>query len=111
MLTKDLIGHIIGTQGIAVAKQYAPPTHNDLDRVLQQRRPCGLGKALRHQKISVAVHDEHRRPAVCQCLEGTSNGLRMRIPRQHIIARPILEQITQHVQRTGCVRCSPEKIQ
>ncbi len=109
--TKRLIGHVVGTKRIAVGQQRMSPTHLDLDRILQQRRPRSAGKALRHQEIAVAVHDEDRRSMFCQIPEGADNGLRMGVLRQRIVTCPIFEQIAQHIQRRAPLRCCTKKIQ
>jgi hypothetical protein len=102
---KRLIVAIVQAPGVAVAEQ---PTHAaplEPRRVGQPLDTRGGGKGGTQQKVTVAVHHVHGPPtrqgadrARLRLREGDL-GVEGRVGRQHVVAHPYLEQVTQNQQR------------
>ncbi len=100
---ESLIFHIIGTQNIAVGQQRAHTMQINDQRVLQQGCATGGSKIAAHQQVAITVHQIKLCTACRNLPERTCHLLVIGVG-QIIIARPILKQVTQDIQRisTGC---------
>ncbi len=99
-----LVGRIVGAQRITVGEQGGRAIQIEQRRVGQQRGMTGRGQFFIHQKIAVAVHDEDARALCVQRAQRVADGLVERLV-EIVVARPILEQVAQDVERLG-LRCS-----
>lgn len=96
LITKPLVGDIIGAPTVAMTQEQALSVDDFDDRVGQADEASTRREALTEEKVAIARHEITGCSSIRKVGEGFRNGCGQRA--FVVVARPVLEQVTQDVQ-------------